>query len=168
VITSGIVETGSAALSAGDDAVAAGRDVEDLANDALGRLPSAPAVRQLARLVRDHPEIVLRMPLFHDRMDHLLRAGGEAVIRRVMSEVRRGRPLGTPYMVLGLVDQVRAAEGCSVAEAARTVAAKLGSDFNITPEHIRNMHAELRHEFTLFKASKYVRGERLVPRRWRR
>jgi hypothetical protein len=73
-----------------------------------------------------------------------------------------------PYMVLGLVDQVCATEGCSVAEAAKIVAATLGSEWNITPERIRNMHAEFRHEYRLFRASKYVAGERLNQRRWSR
>jgi enoyl-CoA hydratase/carnithine racemase len=164
----GVVGTGTAELGIDDRAFAAGHDVEALANEALHALPEPKAVRQLARLVRDHSEIVQRMPLFHDRMDHLLRTGGDAVLRRVFSEVRQGRPLGMPYMVVGLVEQVGAAEGCSVAQAAKIVAAKLGSEFNITPERIRNMHSEFRHEYTLFRTSKYVPGERLTRRRWSR
>lgn len=101
-------------------------------------------------------------------MNHLLLGDGDAVIKRILGEVRQGRPLGTPYFVLGIVDQVCAAEGCSVSRAAQIVAKRHGTDFNITAQAIRTMHSTFREEFALFRASKYVPGERLTRDVWRR
>jgi hypothetical protein len=167
-ITAGVVGTGTAEVRLDADSAAAGQRIEELAVECLKELPTPSAVRSLARLVRDHAEIVLRLPLFHERMDRLLRNDGDAILRRIFSEMHQGRPLGMPYVVIGLVEQLRAAEGCSIAKAAQILARRIGSDFNITAETIRNMHSEHREAYALFRASKFVPAERLTARRWSR
>lgn len=167
MITAGVSGRGSASLSVDDAAANAGREVEDLVERSLRALPDPSAVRTLARLVHNYADIVLRMPLFQDQMQFLVRHDGDAIIRRIMGEVRQGRPLGEPFLLLALLDDVRKAEDdCPVARAAEIVRRKYCP--HLTAETIRNVHSMYRHEFELWKASKYVPGERLTRSRWHR
>lgn len=167
MLTAGVSGRGSASLSVDASAAQAGREIEDLVERTLRALPDASAVRSLARLVHNYADIVLRMPVFQDRMEFLVRNGGDAILRRILGEVRQGRPFGEPFLLIALLDDVRKAENdCSVARAAELVAEKYCR--HLTPETIRNVHSMYRHEFELWKLSKYVPGERLTRWRWRR
>jgi hypothetical protein len=77
------------------------------------------AVRELGRLMREKPQIVLRIPEAYEFLDWLVSKGNDGVLGRLLLEAGRGRRLQSYCFVVGTIDAIVARENCSVARACR-------------------------------------------------
>lgn len=94
--------------------------------DAIGK--AEDGVRRLGDLVSTNRELVLRMPEFHDYLEHLRKRGGESAWNRIMGAPRsRGRPrVDNVGLVLRVDKCMDAPDVNSVALAARLLEPVLG------------------------------------------
>lgn len=162
----GRVGSGEIRLSVDSAAVDAGAQVVDRVIWVLKRVPETSAVRQLARMARDFPDIVLRVPEFTEMMGALLRHGEDGAVRRIIGEARRGRRIECQFFLVSLVDKVIETEGCSVAAAARQVFKSHGRELAKDARSIQNDYSRYKAHYDLWRSPKYVPDEHLTRRRW--
>lgn len=167
-MTAGRIGPGKVVLRVDGAALDAGAQVLEEVRASLQEVPSASAIRRLARLARDFPDIVLRAPEFFEAMGHLLRRGEDGAVRRIVGEARRGRRVECQFYLVALMDRVIEAEGCSRAAAAKIVFAKFGRDLAKGARAIENDYSRYKAHYDLWRAPKYVPDERLTRERWGR
>ncbi len=167
-MTAGRVGPGEVVLRVDGAALEAGARVLEEVEASLREIPSASAIRKLARLSRDFPDIVLRAPEFVEAMGHLLRRGEDGAVRRIVGEARRGRRVECQFYLVALMDRVIEAEGCSRAAAAKIVFARYGRDLAKGADAIENDYSRYKGHYDLWRAPKYVPEERLTRTRWGR
>lgn len=167
-LTVSMVGNGTTDLNAGAEAAAAGRRFQEALAEQVRMLPAEGAVRMIARMARDNPDIVLRTAAFWDGMAFLERRGEESAVTRIVGEARRGRKYESPFYLVALVDQVIRAENCSVAKAAKVVFERHRQEFAKTAHAIENDYSRYKHTYDLWLAAKYVPGDRLTREPWRR
>jgi hypothetical protein len=165
-LTSGMVGTGSVSLEMTEDAEQAGRRVQEEVAAQVRLLPDERAVRHLGRMARDLPDIVLRTPEFFEGMEFLRRRREHGAISRIVGEGRRGRRFEAQFYLVDLMERIIRGENCSAAEAAKRVFDRHGPELAKSARSIENDYSRFKRYYDLWRASKYVPGDRLTRNRW--
>ena len=153
-------------LSGGDEAYQNGREVVELVREAIELGATETGIRRLGDLVKEFPQVVLRVPEFHEFMNWLLARGFDGAIGRIMGDaVRRGRPRADHFELVAFVKQVRKVHACGAAAAARWIATKWGARFGMDARSIQNVYSQREREFEIW-LSQTVDASDLTSAAW--
>lgn len=120
--------------------------------------PHAPVVRELARLIDEHPEIALRMPEVQEYVQWLQRKKRDDVLARLIGGTCRGRPRDSYFAVVALVQSVIDQMGCSVARAASIAHERFGRDLSMDARRMQNIYSEHRDLYLATRGTQSVLG----------
>jgi hypothetical protein len=155
-ISAGLVGNGTATLGITDGSIERGKAVLRLIEEHARKLPRRDAVRELARLAKEFPNITLRAPAFHEAVRFLRRHGPASAVSHLLGEARRGRKFSSPFYLVMLMEQVMEEEGCRAPRAARILEERHMADFMKSARSIENDYSRFRELYGLWRNGTYV------------
>jgi hypothetical protein len=155
-ISAGLVGPGTTSLGITDGSIARGKAVLRLIEEHARHLPEREAIRELARLAKEFPNIALRSPAFHEAVRFLRRHGVSSAVTQLLGEARRGRKFSSPFYLVMLMEQVMEEEGCRAAQAARILEERHLADFMKGARSIENDYSRYRELYRLWRNGTYV------------
>lgn len=158
-------------ISASDEARDRGSIIEQMVLDAIAMFArsKAKSVRELGRLIREHPGIVLRVPEAYLFLEWLEATRKDDILGRLLGEAGRGRkPQSYGYLV-GTIDAIVAHERCSVAKACQIAARRYGEKLgNVSASRLQNTYSEHRRRYHALRQGYYLPASVLTTHPWKR
>lgn len=161
-------------MSIADEQLNAGKELYRRILEAIGKGPEDDgAVRLLGLLVKQFPQATLRVPEFHEYVQHLHKEGRRQALCRIFNEQRRGRKqeaVFEGFTVVALVDMVMQESGGNISKAATEVQRYLGQ---MNPPRSKSV-AAIRNDYARYKdlydikRGHFIPGEMLTDRKLQR
>lgn len=148
--TSGSLERGRIIIGLIKDAVRACRRGKEC--------PDSSAIRQLGRLLDEHPEIAYRVVDVQDYVGWLTKRRLNGPLDRILRRRGPGRPRESYFFVVEVVQAVVDRDQCSVAKAAETAAREYGSQLAMGKQRIQNIYSEHRDLYLATRGTQSVLG----------